>query len=318
MKKAFVFPGQGSQYVGMGLDLYEGYEAARAVFAEADETLGFPLSRLCFEGPEEALTDTANAQPAIFTVSMAFFQVVKALAWEATPWAEPRDEAFLAGHSLGEYSAFVAAGALNFPDALCLLRERGHLMKEAGSRAPGGMAAVLNLEKDALEDICRQAQEQTGGMVRIANYNSPTQLVISGDKEALARAMELAKERGARRVVPLAVSAAFHSPLMASIVEEFRRAVESTPVQTASIPVLANATATPLIEEKAIREEMVAQLTAPVRWVESVQYMIAQGVAEFVEIGPKDVLTGLIRRIDGQVKTTNVGKVEELKAFLGL
>ncbi len=311
---AFVFPGQGSQYVGMGRDLYEAYDQARAIFDQADEVLGFALSELCFEGPQDVLTDTINAQPALLTVSIACLQALEEAARAAglklpTP-------VFTAGHSLGEYSAFVAAGALTFADAVRLTRERGRLMKEAGDRAPGSMAAILNLEAAILEEICRAASQETGGVVQVANYNSPAQIAISGDKPTLERAMALAQERGARRVIPLPVSAAFHSPLIEPIVDEFRQAVEKVSLQGAAIPVVANASAQPLTRAADIKQEMVKQLTASVRWTESVQYMIGQGVTRFVEIGPKNVLTGLIRRTDKSVKTANVENVEGMEAFL--
>ena len=313
-KTAFVLPGQGSQYVGMGQDLYQTYPEAYTVFAEADETLGFALSKLCFEGPGDVLTDTINAQPAILTTSIACLRVLETVVGNAQ--ADLPSPLFVAGHSLGEYSALVAAGSLTFADAVRLTRERGRLMKEAGDRAPGSMAAVLNLEAPLLEDICQAASEETGGIVQVANYNSPGQIAISGDKETLEKAMELAKERGARRVIPLAVSAAFHSPLMDCIVDEFRQAVEAAPLKEAVIPVVANVNARPLAKVEEIREELVQQLTSPVRWTESVQYMIEQEVTTFVEIGPKAVLTGLIKRIDKSVKTVNVGDVEGVKAFL--
>ncbi len=291
---AFVFPGQGSQYVGMGRDLYEAYPEARAVFDEADEILGFPLSKLCFEGPAEELNDTVNTQPAIFTMSVACLRALNPLL--------SLDPLFVAGHSLGEYTALVAAGALDFADGLKLVRERGRLMKEAGEKNPGGMAAIIGLDAGTLEGIC---QEASG--VQIANYNSPGQIVISGHREALERAMGLARERGAKRVIPLAVSIAAHSPLMRPAAEEFRRAVESTPFRRARIPLVANVTARPIVEPEEVREELVTQLTSPVRWVESVERMIEGGVDTFVEIGPKSVLTGLIRRIDRSVRTVNVG-----------
>ena len=311
-KIAFVFPGQGSQYVGMGRDLYEQYPEARTVFDEADEILGFPLSRLCFEGPEDILTDTINAQPAILTMSVACLRALPVLP-NLLLGSEPLlslNPLFCAGHSMGEYTALVAAGTLDFPSALRLVRERGRLMKLAGERAPGGMAAVLGLEREAVEEVCQRAREETEGIVQVANDNAPGQTVISGEQAALERAMALAQERGARRVVRLAVSIAAHSPLMACIVDEFRAAVGATSMEEAGIPIVANVTACPITAVADIRHELVAQLTSPVRWVESVQYMIAQGVDTFVEIGPKEVLSGLIKRIDRNVRRVNVGKAK--------
>jgi [acyl-carrier-protein] S-malonyltransferase len=298
---AFLFPGQGSQYVGMGQDLYEAYPETRAIFDQADDILGLALSELCFNGPEEALNDTINTQPAIFATSVALLRVL-----ESNKLPVP---GFVAGHSLGEYSALFAAGAMDFAAGLQLVRERGRLMKEAGQRSPGGMAAVLGLETEIVDQVCRQAREETGGVIQVANYNSPGQIVISGDFRTRDVAIELAQAEGAKKVVPLAVSIAAHSPLMGCIVDEFRQAVEAVEIRRPALPVVANVSAMPLEGVDAIREELVQQLTSPVRWVESVQYMIGQGVAEFVEIGPKDVLTKLMRRIDRSVQAMSVEDV---------
>jgi len=308
-KIAAVFPGQGSQWVGMGQDLVEAYPAARETFAEADECLGFALSRLCFEGPEETLNDTYNTQPAIFTTSMAVWRALHSAGWSVQP-------AFAAGHSLGEYSALVAAGAFTFADGLRLVRERGRLMKLAGERNPGGMAAILQLDVKTLADICQQASQATGKVVQVANYNSPGQIVISGDQVALEQAMQLAQAAGARRVTRLAVSIASHSPLMAIVSDEFRRAVEATPIQQPRLPVVANVTAQPLTSVDGIRHELVAQLTSSVRWVESVQYMAEQGVTRFIEIGPKEVLTGLIPRINKGLQAVACGTAAGVQAIL--
>jgi [acyl-carrier-protein] S-malonyltransferase len=214
---------------------------------------------------------------------------------------------FVAGHSLGEYSALAAAGAMDFAAGLQLVRERGRLMKEAGERSAGGMAAVLGLEAEAVDQVCHQAREETGGIIQVANYNSPGQIVISGDFRTRDVAIELAKGEGAKKVVALAVSIAAHSPLMECIADEFRQAVEATEFRMPTVPVVANVSAAPLARVEALREELVQQLTSPVRWVESIRYMIDQGVAEFVEIGPKDVLTKLMRRIDKSVQAMSVG-----------
>jgi [acyl-carrier-protein] S-malonyltransferase len=307
LKTAFVFPGQGSQYMGMGRDLYETYPEARALFDEADRILDFPLSKLCFEGPKEELGDTINTQPALLTVSVALLRLLE---------LDQLSPATVAGHSMGEYTALVTAGALDFADGLKLVRERGRVMKEAGEQNPGGMAAVLGLEAETLDEVCQMASQETGGIVQLANYNSPGQIVISGHKEALGRAMELAEERGARRVIPLAVSIASHSPLMQRAAESFASIVAQVDFHQPRIPVVANVTAAPITTVAGIRQELVEQLTSTVRWVESIQYMIAQGVTTFVEIGPKNVLTGLIRRIDKSVRTVNVGDVAAVKALM--
>ncbi len=321
-KVAFVFPGQGSQYVGMGRDVYETYPEARALFDEADAIMGFPLSKLCFEGPKKKLDDTINTQPAIFAMSVACFKALGTrykIRGKDRENLEPRtlnlEPAFVAGHSMGEYTALVAAGALDFAAGLKLVRERGRVMKEAGEQNPGGMAAVLGLEAKTLDEIYQMASQEIGGIVQLANYNSPGQIVISGHKEALGRALELAKEQGARRVILLAVSIASHSPLMRRAAEAFASVVAQVDFHRPRVPVVANVTAAPITTVAEIRNELVEQLTSTVRWVESVQYMIAQGVTTFVEIGPKNVLTGLIRRIDKSVRTVNVEDVSGVEAL---
>lgn len=293
----------------MGKDLVQAYPVAQVTFAEADDLLGFSLSELCFDGPAEVLNDTINTQPALFVASIATLRALQSEGYEVTP-------AFTAGHSLGEYSALVAGGALTFADGLRLVRERGRLMKQAGDRSPGGMAAILKVDDETVDDICRRASQNTGQVVQVANYNSPGQLVISGDNEALDEAIKMLQEAGARRVVRLAVSIAAHSPLMATIADEFRQAVEATLIQPPQVPVVANITARPLNTVQEIRQEMVAQLTSSVRWVESVQYMIDQGATDFIEIGPKDVLTKLTQRIDKQnVKAMTCGTVDSVQAL---
>jgi len=291
---AYLFPGQGSQYVGMGRDLYAISPAARAVFAQADRILGIGLSQLCFDGPTESLNDTLNTQPAILATSIATLHALEEHGIDSPAYA--------AGHSMGEFSALVAAGALSFEDGLRLVRERGRLMQQAGEQSPGGMAAVLGLEREPLEAICTTVREQSDEYVGIANDNCPGQLVISGTLVPLERAMELAKEQGARRVVRLAVSIAAHSPLMAEAAAEFRRLLDATPFREPATPVVTNATARPLTDPDAIRDAMGRQLTSPVRWSESVRWMIGQGVTRFIEVGPKEVLTGLLRRIDRAVE----------------
>ena len=298
---AFVFPGQGSQFVGMGQELAT-YPEARQVYAQADEVLGFALSRLCLEGPEAELNDTINTQPAILASSVAALRVLESRT------GLKGQLKMVAGHSLGEFSAWVCAGALSFPDALRLVRERGRLMKVAGEQHPGGMAAVLNLDRAKLEKVCDEAARVTGQPVQVANDNCPGQIVISGDKTALDKASELAKAAGAKRCIPLAVSIAAHSPLMAGAAQEFRAALESVQWVELDVPVIANATARPAGREDAI-DRLVAQLTFPVRWTESIQFMIGKGITRFVEVGPKDVLCGLIRRIDAAIEAHPVASV---------
>lgn len=300
---AFVFPGQGSQFVGMAKDLVEAYPEARAVFEQADRTLGFSLTQLCFDGPEATLTDTINAQPALVTHSIAVLRVLQSLKPDAMP-------AYVAGHSLGEYSALVAADAVDFADTVKLVRERGRLMKEAGEKNPGAMASVLNMDESALEGVCSEAGAQ------IANYNNPGQLVISGTKQAIERAGALAKERGARRVIPLAVSIAAHSSLMEPAAREFAKAVDKTPMRAPRVPVISNVTAQPLTDVQAIKEDLVKQLTSAVQWIKSVEYMAAHGVTNFIELGPKDAVTGMIRRINTNVTAVSIGDVASVKAFV--
>jgi [acyl-carrier-protein] S-malonyltransferase len=290
MTTAFLFPGQGSQFVGMGHDLVEQESAARALFDEADALFGADLSKICFEGPEETLTDTAIQQPALYTTSLAAWVVLQARG-QANP-------AYLAGHSLGEITALVAAGAVSFADGLALVQRRGELMKVAGQRQPGGMAAVLGLNAEPVAVICRQAAEETGRYIGLANDNCPGQIVISGDETALARAMTLLGEAGARKVVRLPITIAAHSPLMESVAAEFAAAVDDTPLSDALIPVIANVTGRPIRSPEAIREELKAQLTSSVAWTDSIRFLSGQGVATYLEVGPGDVLLGLVKRID--------------------
>jgi len=307
---AFVFPGQGSQFVGMGKELARASPAARQTFEEADEFLSFKLSTLCWEGPEAALNDTVNTQPALYVCSVAAWRALHEKLGDGTP-------AFVAGHSLGELSALTAAGSMEFEDGVALVRKRGEAMKGAGERAPGGMAAILNLDAPVLVEVCAEASQLTGSIVRVANDNCPGQVVISGENAALEKAMELAKARGAKRALKLPVSIAAHSPLMLSGLEDYRRAVEAVPFIAPVPPLVGNITALPLADPNAIREELPAQLTSPVRWTESVRYMLAQGVTTFIELGSKDVLTGLLKRIDPNATGRAVGTPEGLEAITG-
>jgi [acyl-carrier-protein] S-malonyltransferase len=307
-KLAFVFPGQGSQYVGMGKEIAETYPQVANIFAQADEILGIGLSELCWQGPEEDLNETYNTQPALFVTSLACLAALRIAGYTIEP-------NFVAGHSLGEYAAYTAAGVLSFEDGLKLVRERGRLMRKAGQQNPGKMAAILKLSDEQVAEICQQVPNEIGWL-QIANYNSPGQVIISGDQAAIDRAVELAKEAGARKVVILPVSIAAHSKLMEVVNSEFKAAVEAVALNAPTIPIVANITAEPLDSREAIQSEMVGQLTASVQWTRSIQYMIAQGVGQFIEIGPKNVLTGLIKRIDKSVSTLNVENVDEINTLV--
>lgn len=287
-KVAFVFPGQGSQFVGMGQALTEESAAARQIFAQADEALGFPLSKLCFDGPEEELRLTANTQPAILTASIAVLAAFR----EKQPAFTPD---FVAGHSLGEYSALVAAEAISFADAVKTVRARGQFMEEAVPAGQGAMAAVLNLERSALHAICEEVSA-AGHPVQLANLNSPGQIVISGSAEGVKRAGEQAKAAGAKRVLPLNVSGPFHSSLMKPAAEKLKAVLAGISVQEAKVPVVANVNARPVTDAAAIVESLVEQVAAPVLWEDSVQWMVEAGVTTFVEIGPGKVLAGLIKK----------------------
>jgi [acyl-carrier-protein] S-malonyltransferase len=277
----------------MGFDLYQAQPVSRAVFDQADQLLGFSLSDLCFNGPEESLVDTVNQQPALLVTSIAMLR-----AMQANGSADPD---FVAGHSMGEFSALVAAGSLSFADGLTLVRRRGELMKEAGERQPGAMAAILALESEQVTAICAEASEKTGRPVQVANDNCPGQMVISGDETALAEAMALAQTAGARKVVQLPISIAAHSELMRSAAEAFARAVDETPISPPGMPLIGNVSAQPLTTPAAIRAELKAQLTSPVRWTESMNHLVQQGVNTVYEVGPGDVLLGLMKRIDRSV-----------------
>lgn len=331
---AFVFPGQGSQTVGMGKDVYESSPAARAVFELADSALGFPLSQLCFEGPEETLRETINTQPALVATSLAYLAALQEAAGASTPDGDvpalrrPLRPSFVAGHSVGEYSALATAGALSIGEALLLVRERGRLMHLESTRVESGMAAVLGVDRAALDPLCEEASNQAraalgaeadepethpgAGRVVVANDNAPGQLVISGARDALERAMELAKAAGAKRVIPLTVSGAFHSPVMAPASEGLARAVADAPIADADIPIIANITARPVQSAVEVREELARQIASPVQWTRTVEYLAAEGVDTFVEIGAGQVLSGLIKRIAKGVTILSVGAAAEV------
>ena len=322
---AFVFPGQGSQAVGMGADVTSAYPAARQVFERVDQALGFALADLCFHGPEETLKETVNAQPAIVAVSLALLAACEEFL-AARGAAQRIQPVYVAGHSVGEYAALVAGGVLKADAALRLLRERGRLMHEEGQRCPGGMAAVLGLDDAILQEVCVQATEETLaalgtnanthpglGKVVVANYNSPGQIVISGEKQALERAMELAAARGAKRVVPLVVSGAFHSPVMQPASLGLAAAIAHMSFSDASIPVISNISARPLHTSTEFQKELAEQIVSPVRWTKTIEFLAAEGVSTFVEIGPGQVLSGLTKRIAKGVMVYSISSAVDVE-----
>lgn len=304
---AFIFPGQGSQHAGMGKELADNFKTARLSFEEADDALGFSLSRLCFEGPEEELKLTANTQPAILAASVAALRVLREES-AITP-------SFLAGHSLGEYSALVASGALDFADALRTVRARGSFMQDAVPVGVGAMAAILGAEAEVLQEICAEAAQ--GEVVSPANFNSPGQIVVAGHTGAVNRAIEIAKARGFRKAMLLPVSAPFHCALMQKAADRLAEALEPVQVNALSAPVVSNVEAKPNSDAARVKPLLVQQVCAPVLWDAIVQHIVAAGVTSFVEIGPGKVLAGLVKRISKETTSFNVQDSAGIKAITG-
>lgn len=298
MKTGLVFPGQGAQYVGMGKSLIEQYDTARRTFAEADECLGFQLTKLCLEGPESELRLTYYTQPALLTASIAIYRVLKERVDVSTQVA--------AGHSLGEYSALVAADAISFTDAVSLVHRRGQLMDEAVPAGQGTMAAILGMEEENLAALCQEITDTLGEVVQLANLNCPGQIVVSGTEAAVAKVCELAKPRGAKRALPLTVSGPFHCSLMQPAAHAFGALLDEASIQDARIPVVANVDGAPHQSADEIRDALKRQLYLPVRWTDDVKRMQSMGVELILELGPGTVLSGLIRKIDKGIRTAHV------------
>ncbi|GIO96267.1 malonyl CoA-acyl carrier protein transacylase [Paenibacillus lautus] len=304
-KTAFIFPGQGAQSVGMGKDAYDAVPAARDLFLAADDQLGFPLSSIIFNGPDEDLKQTVNTQPALLTTSMAYLEAIRGKGIEPD---------YVAGHSLGEYSALVCAGVLSFEEAVSIVRARGEYMEAAVPGGQGAMAAVLGADREALSELCKSITAE-GHVVELANMNCPGQIVISGSAQGVAAAAERVKEAGGKRAIPLEVSGPFHSTLMKEAADRLAGKLEQAAFNTPSVPVVANVTARSVEDAAAIRGLLVEQVYSPVLWHDSVEWMIAQGVDTFVEIGPGSVLSGLIKKIDKSVKVINVNSLDSVSSL---
>ncbi|UQZ36536.1 [acyl-carrier-protein] S-malonyltransferase [Paenibacillus sp. PK3_47] len=305
-KIAFVFPGQGAQAVGMGKDIYDALPDSRAVFEKGDEVLGFPLSKLVFEGPDSELKQTVNTQPALVTASVAFLEAFR---------AQGISPDYVAGHSLGEYSALVAAGVLSYEDAVALVRLRGQFMEEAVPGGKGAMAAVLGAERGALAELCRTISEE-GNPVELANVNCPGQIVVSGSAAGVDSVVQRVKEAGGKRAIPLEVSGPFHSSLMKEAADRLAAELKKVTFNRPSVPVVVNVTAAPVTDPEEIRQLLVQQVFSPVLWQDSVEWLISAGVDTFVEIGSGSVLAGLIRKIDKNVKVVNINTLESAQAPL--
>ena len=301
--KAFVFPGQGSQYCGMAKDIYQQYPEARSLMNRANEILGYSITDLMFDGSEEVLRQTRYTQPAVFLHSISVATILGDM-----------QAGMAAGHSLGEYTALCYAGAMSFEDALRIVSKRGELMQNAGTLNPGTMAAIIGMDNETLEDLLDQAG--SSGIVQAANLNSPGQIVISGNIDAVRKAIELAPSMGARMAKELVVSGAFHSPLMKPAEEELKTSLDGITINDSRIPVCMNVVAQPVTHAGEIRKNLVLQLTSPVRWAQSVEVMIAGGVTSFIEIGPQKVLQGLVKRIDRSVAIDGIDNAEQVAEHL--
>ncbi|WP_449602265.1 ACP S-malonyltransferase [Paenibacillus sp. Marseille-Q9583] len=305
-KIAFVFPGQGAQAVGMGKDVYDALQNSRAVFEKGDEVLGFPLSKLIFEGPDSELKQTVNTQPALLTASVAYLEALREQGLKPD---------YVAGHSLGEYSALVAAGVLSYEDAVTLVRLRGRFMEEAVPGGQGAMAAVLGAEREALAALCQTISEENG-VVELANVNCPGQIVVSGSQEGVNGVVQRVKEAGGKRAIPLEVSGPFHSSMMRAAADRLAEELKKVTFNTPNVPVIVNVTASPVTDPEEIRELLVRQVYSPVLWQDSIEWLIADGVDTFVEIGSGSVLAGLIRKIDKTVKVININTLESVQTVL--
>ena len=308
MTLALLFPGQGSQFVGMGKDLCDAFPEAKAIFDQADSALGFSISRICFEGPEDELKRTANTQPAILTHSIAVLEVVR----KRRP-GSISEAAVAAGHSLGEYSAGVAAGAIAFPDAVRIVHERGKFMQEAVPEGVGAMAAVLGLPPGQVATACEEAAVATGKIISPANFNSPEQTVIAGHAEAVAAASEICRNRGARKVMPLPVSAPVHCALMQPAADRLAPLLDALDVSNPATPVVTNVDAAPARNSGEIRTALARQVASTVRWVESVERMAELGVTSALELGPGGVLAGLVKRIRKEISVISIGKTSDME-----